>query len=233
MAVAAGRTDTGRVGECCGREAYDETFGDRFARRIARRYRKRGLDRTRQQVVDFLSARGIEEATVLEIGGGIGEVHLELLRRGASAATNLEISTSYEEQAAQLLAASGFGDRVARRFVDIASTPDDVEPADVVVLHRVVCCYPDYERLLSAAADHARRLLVFSHPPRTLVTRLSFGLDNLVRRLRHNDFRAFVHPPEAMLAVVQSQGMTLSHRHQGLSWTVVGFERPVIPTSAA
>jgi hypothetical protein len=23
-----------------------------------------------------------------------------------------------------------------------------VEPADVVMLHRVVCCYPDYERLL-------------------------------------------------------------------------------------
>jgi 16S rRNA G966 N2-methylase RsmD len=229
MAVAAARTDTGRVGDCCDRDAYDETFGDRFARRIARRYRKRGLDRTRRRVVDFLSARGIEEATVLEIGGGIGEVHVELLRRGASAATNLEISTSYEEQAAQLLEGSGFGDRVTRRFVDIASSPEEVERADVVVLHREVCCYPDYERLLSAAAGHARRLLVFSHPPRTPV----FAFDNLTRRLRHNDFRAFVHPPEAMVAVVQLQGMSVRYRHRGLSWTVVGFERPVSPTATA
>lgn len=232
MAVAAGRTDTGRVDDCCDRDAYDETFSDRFARRIARRYRKRGLDRTRRRVVDFLSVRGIEAATVLEIGGGIGELHLELLRRGARAATNLEISTSYEEQAAQLLEGSGFGDRVTRRFLDIASFPDEVEQADVVVLHRVVCCYPDYERLLSAAAGHARRLLVFSHPPRTLLTRLSFGFDNLVRRLRHKDFRAFVHRPEAMVAVVQLQGMSVRYRHRGLSWTVVGFERSVSPTTA-
>jgi magnesium-protoporphyrin O-methyltransferase len=52
-------------------------------------------------VVDFLSAHGLEGATVLEIGGGIGEVHLELLRRGAQLATNLEISTSDEDEAAR------------------------------------------------------------------------------------------------------------------------------------
>jgi magnesium-protoporphyrin O-methyltransferase len=184
-------------------------------------------------VVAFLSVRGIEEATVLEIGGGIGEVHVELLRRGARAVTNLEISTSYEEQAAQLLDGSGLGDRVTRRFLDIATSPDEVEPADVVVLHRVVCCYPDYERLLTAAACHARRLLVFSHPPRTPITRLSFGFDNLMRRLRHNAFRAFVHPPEAMVTVVESQGMSVKYQHRGLLWTVVGFERPVRLTAAA
>lgn len=220
------RRDTERVDECCSRDAYAETFGDRFARRVARRCRRRGLDRTRTRLVDFVSARGLESMTVLEIGGGIGELHLELLRRGAESATNLEISTGYEEEAARLLAGSGLGDRVTRRFVDIATEPDLVEPADIVVLHRVVCCYPDYDRLLSAAASHARHLLVFSHPPRTFVTRLGFGMENLVRRLRGNDFRAFVHPPDAMVAVVESQGMTVAYGRRGLSWTVMGFERP-------
>lgn len=218
-------TDAGQVAECCDREAYDEVFGDRFARRVARRLRRRGLDPVRADVVDFVTERGVEGATVLEIGGGIGELHLELLRRGASRATNLEISTSYETQAAALLEESGLGERVTRRFVDIATTPDDVEPADVVVLHRVVCCYPDDERLLSAAAAHARRLLVFSYPPRNLVNRASFGFDNLVRRVRRNDFRAYVHRPQAMLAVVESDGMALRHRRDGLTWSVVGFER--------
>lgn len=211
---------------CCDGDDYDEIFGDRFARRVARRCRKHGLDRTRRRVVDFLDVHGIEDATVLEIGGGIGELHLELLRRGARSATNLEISTGYEEEASRLLERSDVGDRVTRRFLDIATAPDDVEPADVVVLHRVVCCYPDYKRLLSAAASHAGRLLVFTHPPRTLLTRSSFGLDNQVRRLRRHDFRVFVHPPEAMVAVVESEGMVLEYQYQGLWWTVVGFERP-------
>lgn len=218
--------------ECCNLDAYSETFGDRFARRMARRCRRRGLDRPRRRVVDLLSDQGLEGATVLEIGGGIGEVHLELLRRGARRATNLEISTSYETEAARLLAGSGLGDRVTRRFLDIAKQPEQVEPADVVVLHRVVCCYPDYEGLLSAAAGHARRLLVFSHPPRTLLTRWSFGFDNFIRRLRRNDFRGFVHPPSAMLGVVESQGLTVRYRRKGLWWTVVGFERPATPPSS-
>lgn len=227
------RIDTEQMNDCCNPDAYAETFGDRFARRVARRCRRRGLDRTRSRVVDFLSARGLEGLTVLEIGGGIGEVHLELLRRGARAATNLEISTGYENEAARLLAASGVGDRVTRRFLDIAVEPDAVEPADVVVLHRVVCCYPDYERLLSAAASHARQLLVFSHPPRTLLTRLSFGFDNFVRRLRRSDFRAFVHPPNAMVAAVESQGMVVGYRSRGLSWTVMGFARPTVTAETA
>lgn len=225
MARTPVRPDTGGVSDCCNREAYTAVFGDRFARRIARRCRRRGLDRNRRRVVDFLSARGIEDATILEIGGGIGELHVELLRRGARTATNLEISTSYEEQAARLLEASGLGERVTRRFLDIALAPDDVEAADVVVLHRVVCCYPDYELLLSAAASHARRLLVFSHPPRSLLTRFNFGLENLVRRMRRNDFRAFVHPPEAMVAVVESQDMAVRSRQGSVWWTVVGCER--------
>jgi 16S rRNA G966 N2-methylase RsmD len=220
------------VSGCCNHDDYEATFGDKFARRLARRHGKRGLDRTRRRLVDFLSDQGIEGASVLEIGGGIGDIHLELLRRGAGTVTNLEISTNYEEQAALLIEGAGLTGRVTRRFVDIAADPDTVEAADVVLLHRVVCCYPDYERLLGEAAGHARRLLVFSHPPRNIVTRILLTLDNLGRRLRHNDFRTFVHPPKAMLAVVEAHGLTLRYQHRGMSWCVVGFERTV-PLAAA
>ena len=105
-----------------------------------------------------------------------------------------------------MLEDSGMAARVTRRLLDIASSPEEVETADVVVLHRVVCCYPDYERLLSAAASHAKRLLVFSHPPRNLFTRSVLSCENLLHRLRSSDFRAFVHPPAAMINVAEAKG---------------------------
>jgi Methyltransferase domain len=225
LVLPRGRADTRAMEECCGRPGYEATFSDRFARRIARRYSRHGLNKTQQRLVDFLTERGIEDASVLEIGGGVGEVHLELLRRGAGHVTNTEISTSYERQASELLGQSGLADRVTRRFVDIADAPDDVEAADVVLLHRVVCCYPDYGKLLSAAGSHARRLLVFSYPPAGLLTRLVMGWDNLLRRLRGNDFRSFVHPPGGMVAVLEAQGLQPTYRHQGWAWCVVGLER--------
>lgn len=213
------------MGDCCEPEGYDAMFSDRFARRMARRYRRRGLSRSAQAIVDFVSDRGIDGAHVLEIGGGVGELHVELLRRGAEKATNLEISTSYEPEAALLLERSGMGARVDRRFLDIAQAADEVERADVVVLHRVVCCYPDYERLLGAASSKAGRLLVFSHPPQNLATKMVLWSDNMMRRLKGDTFRAFVHPPEAMVDAATRSGLRSTYRWRGFGWCVVGLER--------
>lgn len=102
---------------------------------------------------------------------------------------NLELSPAYEEEAARLAREAGVEARIDRRLHDIAADPSEVEPVDIVVLHRVVCCYPDYELLLGAAADHARRLLVFSHPPRNPISRSLIAAQNLGFRLMGREFR--------------------------------------------
>ena len=61
---------------CCGPRGCEEFFGDRFARRVAKRYRKRGLDKTSRRIVAFLERAGVDGASVLEIGGGVGEIQL-------------------------------------------------------------------------------------------------------------------------------------------------------------
>jgi magnesium-protoporphyrin O-methyltransferase len=192
---------------------------------MAARYRKKGLDKTAQAMVEMLAERGLEGATVLEVGGGAGEIQLELLRRGAASATNLELSPAYEPEAAALIAEAGLAGRVQRRQVDIAIDPDAVEPADIVVLNRVVCCYPDYARLLGAAADHARHHLVFSHPPRNAVSRAVVATQNLLLRVSGREFRVFVHPPAAMLAVLAEHGMHLRDAHRGAVWQVAAVSR--------
>jgi hypothetical protein len=156
---------------------------------MAKRYRKRALDKTAQRMVEFLEQRGIEGVTVLEVGGGVGDIQVELLKRGAAGTVNLELSSAYDAEAERLLQEAG--QRAERRLDDIAVEPDAVEPADVVVLHRVVCCYPDYERLLGAAAEHARRLIVFSYPPRNAVSLLFVAAENLIFRLLRKEFRSF------------------------------------------
>jgi 16S rRNA G966 N2-methylase RsmD len=199
-------------------------FGHRFARRMAARYRKRGLDRTARLMVGLLDAAAVQNATVLEIGGGVGEIHLELLRRGAASATNLELSPGYDAEAQRLLDEAGLTDRVQRRLVDIAADPGAVEPADIVVLHRVVCCYPDYAKLLGAAADHARHHLVFSFPPRNALSRTVVGIQNLLLRLAGRDFRTFAHPPSAMLAVLAERGLHPTARRAPV-WQVAAATR--------
>jgi len=210
---------------CCDHDDYQSVFSGRFARRQSKRYRRRGLTPAARDIVDFATSQGIAGATVLEIGGGVGHLHVELLRRGASRVTNLEISENYEGEAARVLEASGMSDRVTRRFLDLAQAPDEVEPADVVVLHRVVCCYPDYAALLTVAAGHARKALVYSHPADNVVNRAQFGAENLYRRLTRNDFRVFMHPPEDMVRAAESGRLRVAHRQQARHWDVVGLAR--------
>ena len=176
-------------------------------------------------MVEFLERNGIEGATVLEIGGGIGEIQIELLKRGAAHALNLELSPAYDEEAKQLLHEAALEDRADRRIHDIAVDPESVGAADIVVLHRVVCCYPDYERLLDAAARCAQRLLVFSYPPRNAVSRLFMAAENLVFRVLGKEYRSFAHPPAAMLGVLGKRGLRPTFTHHTLVWQVAGLER--------
>jgi 16S rRNA G966 N2-methylase RsmD len=210
---------------CCDPRGCDDVFGPGYARHLMSRYRKRGLDRTATRMVEYLAERGVEGASVLEIGGGIGDIQLELLHRGARRATNLELVDAYDAAARQLADAAGVSDRVTRRRLDLATTPGLVDPHDIVILHRVVCCYPDYERLLTAAADRARRLLVFSHPPRNTVSRSLSGLQHVAFRLTGRSFRTYTHPPAAMVAVVEGRGMRTGFTRRGALWQIVGLER--------
>jgi 2-polyprenyl-3-methyl-5-hydroxy-6-metoxy-1,4-benzoquinol methylase len=200
-------------------------FGPRFARHRAGRYEKRGLDRTASRMVALLEERGVQKCTVLEIGGGVGEIQLELLRRGATRATNLELSAAYDDDAVRLTEQAGMADRVERRVLDIAADPDGVEQADIVVLHRVVCCYPDYQRLLGAAAAHAREILVFSYPPRSTLSRTAFGAQNALFRLVGREFRVFTHPPKEMIAAAEASGMRVLRRQTGWWWRIVALGR--------
>lgn len=215
---------------CCGpgdEGRYDAIFDPRFSGAVARRYSRRGLRAAEQQIVDFLAGTGIDGASVLEVGGGVGEIQLELLQRGAARSVNLELSAGYEDDAMRLARSAGLASRIERRLgVDLAEAPDDVEAADVVVLHRVVCCYPDYEALLGAAAEHARRALVFSYPPANPVTRLFIRTMNSMIGASGRSFRGYIHPPEAMVDVVRSRGLEPVFRWKSTMWRLVGAVRP-------
>ncbi|WP_341359902.1 methyltransferase domain-containing protein [Georgenia sp. M64] len=218
---------------CCDPRGYDATFTPRFAHRLARRYRRRGLDRLSARVVQRCVDHGIEGASVLEIGGGVGSLHLELLRRGAATATNLELVGTYEDDAAELLAEAGLTGRVQRRLLDLATDPTAVEPADVVVLNRVVCCYPDLAGLLGAAAGRARRLVVLTYPRPNVLTRAILVVENAVEALFGRTYRAFAHPPEEILAVLRAQGLEPAPDRRGGLWCLVSATRAPVTGAAA
>jgi 2-polyprenyl-3-methyl-5-hydroxy-6-metoxy-1,4-benzoquinol methylase len=210
---------------CCPPKGYTKLFSKRAARRDAKRYRRDGVDETAEEMISFVRGRGIEGTSVLEIGGGVGAIQLELLKAGAAQATNLELSPEYEEVARELAREQGVADRVERRLGDVVSQPDLAGGADAVVMHRVVCCYPDYDALVGAAAERARRVLVMSFPRPRLLIRLGLGAVNLAARMLRWEYRTWVHPPEAVVVAAERRGLALAYEIRGTIWQVAGLER--------
>jgi magnesium-protoporphyrin O-methyltransferase len=212
------------VSGCCSPRFYGKVFTRRTAERYARKYRRRGLQGTERETVEWLTRRGVDGLAVLEVGGGIGAVDIELLRAGAARATNLELSPSYEPVAERLALEAGVADRFTYRIGDLAE--EDAEPADAVVMHRVLCCYPDGDRLLRAGARHARRALVITVPRDDVWwTRAGATTVNGLLRLLRLRFRIYLHPVAKLVGGAEDEGLRRVHDEHDAVWRTLAFER--------
>jgi len=213
------------VASCCDPNGLTGVFNPDRARSDARAYRRNGLDRRSRVIRDFLVAKGIAGGTILEIGGGVGALQLDLIRAGAARAVNVEISPAYEEPARDLAVEAGVADRVDRRVGDFAANCQSIEAADAVVLHRVVCCYPNLAALLRPAAAHARRWLVLTFPAERWWVRLGVGMVNAGQRLLRTKFRFFYHEPAAIVSIARAAGLEPVLVRRGLFWETLALER--------
>lgn len=213
------------MSDCCDPIPYRRFFNSKEAERRLRNYRRRGLDGTATAMVDFLAGRGVSGLSVLEIGGGVGDLQIELLKRGAERSVNVELSGGYEEAARRLMEAEGFGGRMERHLGDFVEQQDLVETADIVVLNRVICCYPWMERMMDAAVGKTGSLLALAVPEDRRLAHLFVGVGNFVNSVRGCGFRAYVHPVSAIEAKAAASGLWPVYTDAGPVWHGMVFER--------
>lgn len=186
--------------------------------RDARRYRRKGLTGSARWLLQVLGDDGVGDRSVLEVGGGIGSLQIELLEAGASHATNVEIIDSYEATARSLIAEHGLEARVERHIADYAQHPERSPAADIVIMHRVICCYPDPDKLTAAACARARDRVAITIPRATPWVKLGFWGMNAWLGLRRITFRGYVHPRGQILEVARSHGFHATHHQRGALW---------------
>ena len=203
---------------CCRATSCEQFFKPHVARRSLETYRRKGLDAQERQMVASLSAEPLDGARVLEIGGGIGRIQAELLGIGAEQGEIVELVPAYEPYAHELAQERGLDGRTSFHVVDILDEPDAVEPADIVVLNRVVCCSPDGVALAAAAGRLARRTLVLSFPRDVFWVRAGIRLLNAGLWLSRSSFRVYVHRPAALLAAAEDEGVHLREGDRGVFW---------------
>ena len=211
--------------DCCQCQGIEKVFDEGQARKDLKRYRKKGPDSTTRILVDAIKAQGVQDLSLLDIGGGVGAIQHGLLDAGAREAVSVDASTGYAEVAKGEAERLGYSDRVTYRQGNFVEMAPGIEPADVVTLDRVICCYHDVEKLVGMSSQRATSLYGVVFPRDNWLSRAAIGIGNLYMRLRRNPFRAFVHPTSLVDSLVTGNGLSRCFYRKTLVWQVVVYAR--------
>jgi 2-polyprenyl-3-methyl-5-hydroxy-6-metoxy-1,4-benzoquinol methylase len=207
----------------CG--AIEEQFDARVAQRELAQYQKRGAGPTTRLLRDAVAAGG-GPFEIIDVGAGIGALTFELLKHGVRRAVSIDASTACVTSGREEAVRRNVAEQVQWVHGDYLALAEQLAPADVVTLDRVVCCYPRFEPLLAAAARHARRCLAISYPRDVGFVRVAMAVENVLRRLRGKTFRTVLHPPREMERLIRGERFALSARRTTWSWCVDVYLRP-------
>ena len=182
-------------------------------------------------LLDAITEAGVTDRTVLDVGCGIGDLAIEVVTRGAASGTGYDLSPKAIEEARKLAAARGVGDRMRFEVGDGAKL--QLPAADIVVINRVVCCYPDTENLLEHTLGAAGSVFAITAPVSNGVTgwcnRLWSRLGNVGYRLRpkkYGGFRTFIHDLDRIDERIRAAGFRrVRHEQRRVVWDLAVYTR--------
>jgi SAM-dependent methyltransferase len=189
-----------------------------------------GLFAVSERLGDALLSRDPIGKTVLELGCGRGGLLLRLVRAGAAEASGLDLSPASIDAARDRFERALLSDRVHLSVGDAARVR--LEPHDWVILDRVICCYPDVERLLANTLPAARQIYAFTVPTsrgwRGAMARLAEWLENGWTTLRGKPCPGYVHSLDLIEERLASAGFRLRHRDRHRLWHIAIYERAAL-----
>jgi SAM-dependent methyltransferase len=190
----------------------------------------RGPRPTTQELIDVICANGVDGAVVLDIGAGVGAVHLALLEAGARQAIDVDASQEYLAAAREEAQRRGHDQRVDHRFGDVVELARDIPSADIVTLDSVICCYPYLPALLAAAVSPGPRLLGLTYPRDTWWMRIFMRVFNATHSLARSPARYVIHRHRTVRRLLAEAGYAEVHDGGSRAWRVSVY-RGALPES--
>lgn len=211
---------------CCTLESTNKFFNTQ-AGSMLRRFKRRGLRVKQRLLVQGIRRSGLTPSDILEIGCGVGALHLTLLQDGAAAATGIDISEKMIAAARQLAAELRLHQRTRYQQGDFLDLQESLAAADITILDKVICCYPEAQPLIAAAAAKTRQLFAVSYPRPSRFAKLAFRLLLVGLKLLRIKFHPYYHPPGQIEEWIRAQGFEKEFDERTLIWAVQVYHRRV------
>jgi len=208
---------------CC-LEGTNEFFNTQ-ARRLEKYFKKKGLRQEQKYLVAGIRQNEIKNAEILEIGCGVGGLHLSLLKDGAANATGFDLSEKMIAIARKLSQEMGLQDRAQYWRGDFVTMHGEAPAADITVLDKVICCYENAPALISRSTAKTRRLYAVSYPRENLFVKIMFRNAKYFLKLFGQSFHPYYHEPRRVQQWIAAAGFEKIYEKATLVWLVQVFQR--------
>jgi magnesium-protoporphyrin O-methyltransferase len=166
-----------------------------------------------------LARLGFAGRSVLEIGCGYGRLLIGALVAGGLLGTGVELDPEALDQARERADQAGVASRAT--FTEGDGAQLNLAPHDFVVLDRVICCYPDADRLLARSMASARLAYAMTVPEsrglRGAWNRVVYLFGGILDTIRGEE-RVYLHDVRHLERSLAAAGFRLEHGERLAKW---------------
>lgn len=219
--------------QCCGTQKEDTgRFFSLFARLSNRRYQRKGLGKSQQHLVAGLTQVNFCGASILEIGCGVGYLHQMLIKQGATSAVGIDMSEKMLAEARSVAEKQSLSELIEYRFGDFVELASSLGEADITILDKVVCCYPDAQSLVNHSLQKTRAVYALTYPRPHLFNRINARVWSFFLWISRSTFRSYVHDPALIERWIIENGCHKQFEDRTLMWLTQIYTRPLNLESA-
>ena len=196
-------------------------FNEKSVRKEYKRYLRKGGHKMTKKLVAALKKEDLTGKSLIDIGGGLGAIHHQLLEAGVETAIDVDGSEAYIAKSKEEAKRLNHEDKVTHHFGDYVEQAESVGEADIVTLDKVICCYKDMRELVSKSSENAMRYYGVVYPVDKWWTRSFSSIANIFVKFRSKEFQSYIHSTQEVEEIIFSNGFKRHFYYNNFIWQVI------------
>jgi magnesium-protoporphyrin O-methyltransferase len=201
---------------------------DAVACEYCHEYKSDGLAESSQLLLDFLKNQGLDGKHLVELGCGPGGFSIECLKHGAASSIGIDLSPEMVKVANDLATSLNLQTRAKFQVGNAATT--DIPRADIVVMDKMLCCFPDstsiFENVISAAGEIIGFIVPRDQGLFKIPLRIAVYLKNAYEKLRNRNLGwMYLHSLSRIDQTLKNAGFNYCQKQVSGFWIIFSYSK--------